>query len=264
MHEPVQNAVPDNQLLPEADGEWEEEQRLQAEKETLGLYLTGHPIQRFEAELQHLVSGRIAELSADAGVPATAGGRRRGQRKVVAAGLVIEARHRNTPRGRMGSVVLDDRSGRIEVTLFSEQYEEFRDQLSVDKVLVVSGGLSFDEYRGAYSIRADRVFELEQARETYAERLALCLDRRHVRGGDVELLQRLRETLEPFRGGRCGVLLEYRKSDAACRLRLGEEWRLRPSDALLKRLRDFLGAEAVKVIYGRAVPEAAEGQAAAG
>jgi DNA polymerase-3 subunit alpha len=264
MHEAVQATAPDAQLLPQADGEWEDEQRLQAEKETLGLYLTGHPIERFEGELKHLITGRIVDLSSDVLEVGNGGGRRRGPRKVVVAGLVMEAHHRNTPRGRMGSVLLDDRTGRMEVTLFSEQYEAFRDMLSVDKVLVVSGSLAFDEYRGGFSVRADRVLDLDQAREAYAERLLLRLDRRRVQGGDAELLQRLCGILEPFRGGRCATLLEYCSVSACCRLRLGEEWRLRPADSLLKRLRDLLGPQAVKVIYRRVTAEAPAGQVATG
>ena len=68
----------------------------------------------------------------------------------------------------MASLSLDDRTGRIEVTLFNEAYEQYRDVVAADKVLVVEGGLVFDEFRGAYSLRADRVVELERARAAHA------------------------------------------------------------------------------------------------
>ncbi len=264
MSEPAREAEPDTQLLPEADAEWEDEQRLQAEKETLGLYLTGHPIERFEAELKHLVSGRIGDLlseSADRGVQR---GGRRNARKVLVAGLVIESRHRNTQRGRMGSVVLDDRTGRMEVAVFNEQYEEFRDLLGVDRVLVVSGALVYDEYRDALSLRADGIFELEQARERYAERLALKLDLPRLGLRPGEAVEKLQSILEPFRGGNCSLSLQYCRKDASGVLRFGEQWRVRPTDELLKRLRAMLGADAVAVVYGRAAVEVPSGTAAVG
>ena len=255
MSEPARETKPDQQLLPEADAEWEDEQRLQAEKETLGLYLTGHPIERFEAELRHMVSGRLGDLlseSADRGVQR---GGRRNARKVLVAGLVIESRHRNTQRGRMGSVLLDDRTGRMEVAVFNEQYEEFRDMLGVDRVLVVSGALVYDEYRDALSLRADGIFELEQAREHYAERLNLRLDMRRLELEPREAVERLQSILEPFKGGSCNLSLQYCREDAVGVLRFGEDWRVRPADELLKRLRSMLGVDAVGVVYGRAAVE---------
>jgi len=267
MHEPEQATPLDAQLLPTADAEWEDEQRLQAEKETLGLYLTGHPIARFEEELGHMVTGRIGALLAESGDggggggPEGQGGYRRKARKVVVAGLVIESRHRNTPRGRMGSVMLDDRTGRMDVAVFSELYEQQRDLLSVDKILVVSGGLVYDDFRGGFSVRADQIFELEQAREAYAERLHIRLHTQAMT--ETNPVPHLKSILEPFLGGRCGILLQYRHAGAQGVLRFGEQWRVRPADALLKRLRDLLGEDAVRVVYGRG-GEAAQGQVASG
>jgi len=258
LHEPSAVAIPDIQHLPSAEKEWEDEQRLQGEKDTLGLYLTGHPIDRFEAELKHLVSGRIVDLLAEsvdsnsgaAGAAGAAAKRWRGVRKVVVAGLVMEARHRNSPRGPMGSVLLDDRSGRMEVTVFSELYTACRELLSVDKVLVVNGGLVYDDYRGSWALRAEQVIELEQARERSAERIHLRLNGAGRETPDT-LAARLRGLLEPFLGGRCTILLEYRRDDALGVLRFGPAWRVRPTDALLKGLRDLLGTDGVRVVYGR-------------
>ncbi len=264
MHEPEEVAPLDEQLLPRADAEWEDEQRLQAEKETLGLYLTGHPIERYEDELVHMVSGRIGSLLAES--TDNGGGQERGYRrkarKVVVAGLVMESRHRNTPRGRMGSVLLDDRTGRMEVAVFSELYEECRDLLSVDKVLVVSGSLVYDDYRGGFSVRADQLFEFEQAREAYAERLHIRLRSVALPPAAVDPVSHLKTLLEPFRGGRCGILMQYRRADALGLLRFGPAWQVRPADALIKRLRDLLGEGAVRVVYGRVGGESAPGQVA--
>jgi DNA polymerase-3 subunit alpha len=241
-------AGPDPQLAVRTWGEWAEEQRLQGEKETLGLYLTGHPINRVEAELDAMAVTRIGALLQSS--------RGQGDReKRTLAGLVVAVRHGKTQRGRMGSVLLDDRTGRIEVTCFSELYEEVRDILVADNILVVSGSLTYDDYRDGWSLRPDQVRTLEQARADMADHLTLVLDltaaRAHDRG--QALVGELRNLLGTFSGAGLPVQIEYRRPDARGRMVLGKEWRVRPSEELLARLRHLLGPEAVRVSYERGV-----------
>jgi DNA polymerase-3 subunit alpha len=248
MAENMDQGTPDLQVVPDDLDEWDDEIRLQGEKETLGLYLTGHPIDRYRAELGHLVSSRIADLSLD---DKAAGPRGRNAPSVTIAGLVVAVRHSRTPRGRMGSVVLDDRSGRIEAALFSETYEEYRELLASDQVLVLSGQLSYDEYRGGLSLRANKLSTFEQARERNAGWLQLGLDSVVWRQGPERLAGELEEALRPFLGGQCPLHIAYRRPGARARLMLGPEWRVTPRDELLKRLQRLLGAERVEVVYGR-------------
>jgi len=240
------------QLPLEESDEWSEKERLQGEKETLGLYLTGHPIDRYEAELASIVTARIGNLE---GIAETAkgGGRRKGGPRVVVAGLVLSIRQIQTQRGRMASLVLDDRSGRIEVTLFSDVFEDNRELLAVDKVLVVAGGLSFDDFRGGLNIRVDQVFDFEQVRETRARHLLLKCDYRQLdeKGlSAAEFCLVLQQILETYRGGACPVRMTYQCQDAKGSMDLGAEWHIHPTDELLFRLERLLGRENVKVVYG--------------
>jgi DNA polymerase-3 subunit alpha len=237
-----------SQVLPDNVAEWEDEQRLQGEKETLGLYLTGHPIDRYESELQQIVSSRIADLSLETS-PGEAAPRRRGV-PVVVAGLVVSASHRQTQRGRMGSLVLDDRSGRIEATLFNEVYEAHRDLLAADRILVVAGNLNHDEFRGGLSIRVDNLLSIEQARAHYASHLGLNLQ---LNGANpTGFRQELMQALTPFRGGATGICVHYRTGSAKGDILLGQDWRVNPTDELLRRLGRLLGSENIQVHYGRA------------
>ncbi|QVL51160.1 MAG: DNA polymerase III subunit alpha [Thiocapsa sp.] len=249
--EPVASPEPDPQLATEVRVDWEDEQRLAGEKETLGLYLTGHPIDRYESELQAMAVSRIAKLLE---TDRELGRRdRRDREKRSVAGLVVSVRHGKTPRGRMGSVVLDDRTGRIEITVFSELYEQLRHLLVPDQILQVSGALNFDEYRDSWSLRADDVRTFEQARASMADHLGLILDlsdpAAHADG--LVRLDALRAALAAFRDGDLPVRLRYRRPGAAGELVLGDAWRVEPADALLKRLRQLLGGDAVRVVYER-------------
>jgi DNA polymerase-3 subunit alpha len=244
----------------ETQEEWVEEQRLQGEMDTLGLYLTGHPIDRYEAELGSIVTARIAKLE---GAADNGGGRRGQKQRVVVAGLVTDMRQKVTQRGRMASLELDDRSGRIEATLFADAYEQHRELLAKNKVLVVVGNLGFDDFRGALSLRVDQVLEFEQAREAYARCLQLRLDAGLLAEKGLSpagFVTELKEVLGAYTGGPCGVRLAYSRGDAEGLLELGPEWRVKPTDELLRRLGRLLAPQRVEVIYGGArqpMPEAA-------
>ncbi|MGQ9660508.1 MAG: DNA polymerase III subunit alpha [Thermochromatium sp.] len=244
---------PDPQLACEILTDWDEEQRLQGEKETLGLYLTGHPIDRYEDELKAMGGVvRIARLQETECEP----GRRDRERRTV-VGLVIGVRHGKTQRGRMASVVLDDRTGRIEVTVFSELYEQVRHLLATDQILSVTGTLSCDDFRESWSLRADGVCLFEEARASAADHLRLTLDlsdpSAYARG--LERVEELRAALlahrDTARETSVPIRLIYRRAGAVGELSLGSGWRVRPCDALLKQLRHLLGAENVCVSYER-------------
>ncbi|MET0052456.1 MAG: DNA polymerase III subunit alpha [Candidatus Thiodiazotropha sp.] len=257
MGEPQPAETSHAQVIPDDVDEWEEEQRLLGEKETLGLYLTGHPIDRYADELPHVGCSRIGDLSLDGSPGNGPPQQRRRGIPVVVSGLVVSASHRQTQRGRMGTLVLDDRSGRIECTLFNEAYEQHRDLISADKILVVSGNLSYDEFRGGLSIRVDNLLTFEQARAHYA--VMLMIDTAHNGTvADHGIIDRLGQVLEPFRGGgTTSVRLHYCTELAQGDIQLGPEWRVNPSDELIRRLEQLFGAGSVRVGY-RNAPAASE------
>ena len=164
-----------------------------------------------------------------------------------------------TQRGRMGSVVLDDRTGRIEATVFSELYEQVRHRLVADQILSLTGALNFDEFRDAWSLRADSVRTFEEARALAADHLILTLDlsdpAAHARG--LERVEELRAVLlahrDTARETSLPIRLIYRRPGAVGELVLGKDWRVQPVDALLKQLRQLLGSESVRIFYERPV-----------
>ncbi len=268
MGDPEPEAVADLQVVPADSEEWDDELRLQGEKETLGLYLTGHPIDRYEPEFAGLGVSRIANLSLDNGT-GERGGRKRGSGpRVMVAGLAVMVNHRQTQRGRMANLLLDDRSGRIEATLFSETYETYRELLVGDRVLVVIGSLTYDEYRGGMSIRVDQVLDFEQARAVHANALQLqlrrsSLDERGLAAGD--LVRQLEQIIAVHQGGSCALRLCYQRADAQVVLNFADQWRVNPSDELLRQLERLLGPGQVRVKYGpRKAEQTAPARAASG
>ncbi|MEJ1354305.1 MAG: DNA polymerase III subunit alpha [Candidatus Sedimenticola sp. (ex Thyasira tokunagai)] len=241
----------DSQVIPAELEEWEDELRLQGEKETLGLYLTGHPIDRYIDEFPGLGITQIGNLSLESG-----GGegkyRRRSNQRVMVAGLALSVSHRQTSRGKMGTLELDDRSGRIEVTLFSDAYEAYQELLVSDRILVVVGNLNYDEYRGGLSVRVDQVVEFENARLASAGCIKLEADWHLLEDMNYtpSMFTREFESLcSPYRDGHCELQISYQGREASGTLVCGEAWRVSPRDELLRRLERFLGVDRVKVIY---------------
>jgi DNA polymerase-3 subunit alpha len=235
--------------------EWPARMRLAGERETLGLFLSGHPIERFESELQRLVSARLGDLASE---PQPAGGeapRWNGGRQVTVAGLVDELRKRN---GRT-SFVLDDCTGRMEVTLFDEQAQLYRDLLVRDALLLVEGNLRFDDFSNAWRVAGKRITLLESLREKQARRLVLRWPERE-RCESRQFISRLQAALATSRPGPCEVLVRYRGDAARCLVALGADWTIRPTSALMDELELLVGHDGVQLVYD--VPAGLHGTAA--
>jgi DNA polymerase III subunit alpha len=216
-------------------------ERLEGEKETLGLYLTGHPIEDYLDELRQICASDIAGLRA-----------RRGSQLV--AGLVVSLRVMRSRRGGdLCFVTIDDRSGRIEASVFGDVFETQRGKLVKDAILVLEGEVQPDDFTGALKLRVDHVHTIEEARQRFAGGLVVDL---RGSAGATDLPRRLRECLEPHRHARggCPVALLYqaRAQDgiqARGQILLGPDWRVRPSDDLLRRLRAEFGDGRVRLSY---------------
>ena len=216
--------------------EWPDKVWLDGERETLGLYLTGHPINQYLPELRHYVSGRLSEAHPT-----------ERDKTTTVAGLVIAARVLVTKRGnRMGIITIDDRSARLDITLFSEALERYENLLVQDKVLVVTGQVSFDDFSGGLKMSAREVMEIADARARYARGIRLSVEKTQITG---DFFQRFSEIMQPWRAGVCPVQVCYRKPGVQASLQLGTEWRVTPTDQLLDDLRMLLGKQSVDLMF---------------
>ncbi len=210
------------------------EERLRGEKETLGFYLSGHPLEDRMEELGELTHGRIRDLQPAEGD------------RVVIAGLVAGLREINNRRGeRMAFAGLEDPSGRVEVVLFAETYQGVRGWLRGDEPLaVVAGSAAPDEQTGGYKVTADRVLTLEEARVENARGLELAVAAPQLEG---DATQRLGELLQDY-PGQCPVWIDYRIPGRA-RARMHMPQPVRPEPDLIAALRGLLGQGAVHLRY---------------
>ena len=213
--------------------EWNFKDRLRGEKDTLGLYLTGHPIDEYEQEVRRFARQRILDLKPS-------------RDSQTIAGLVFDLRVMKNKRGdKVGFVTLDDRSARIEASLFAEAFQEAQALLQKDALLVVEGEVAVDDFSGGLRMRAKRVMSLEEARTGLLDSVRITLETaRH--GPDC--LQRMASLLKQYQGN-CAVSIDLQRPDASAELRLGDEWRVEPADELVQHLRDQLGKDCVSLNY---------------
>lgn len=212
---------------------WTDKERLSGEKDTLGLYLTGHPIDEYEQEIRQFARQKISQVQPS-------------RDTVNLAGLIIAIRVMRNKRGdKMGFLTLDDRSGRIEVALFSDAFAKAQNKLVKDNLIVIEGEVSHDDYSGAIKATARNVLELSEAREHYAKAIQLTLNANHF---NATTLPQLSQCLQTHTGS-LPVTVQYSNDNASAQLWLDQSHTLSPSDECIKALEKMAGKGKVQVLY---------------
>jgi DNA polymerase III subunit alpha len=152
---------------------------------------------------------------------------------------------KNKKGDKMGFITLDDRSGRIEASLFADAFASAQALLQTDALVVVEGEVSNDEFSGGLRLRAKRVMSLEEARTGLAESLRIRAPREALQG---DRLRWLGELFGKHKGA-CPLTLDYSGSEAKAVLQFGEQWRIDPADNLIQALRDQFGKDNVFLQY---------------
>ncbi len=219
---------------------WTRLQELQAERDTLGLYLTGHPVALQEEELARFTTCPIG--SVDVRMPAEGQGRRnRGGTPMVLAGLVQAVRR----RGNRGAyVALEDHTGRIEAALFDDAWALYADLLNKDEILVVEGRVAPDNFSGGFRMNGQKVMTLSEAKSRFAKGIQISL-----RGPADDICTSLQSTFIPYQNGSGRVWLNYSNSRARARLELGEEWTVKPCEELVAALDELELVSEARLVY---------------
>lgn len=234
VHEPESPPAQFPEIEPWPDALW-----LDGERQTLGLFLTGHPVAQYKKEFSLYAQDAIATLQVTKQVTKI-----KGQISCV-GGLVMGIRTLTTRRGsRLGIVTLDDGSGRLDVTLFSQALEQYESLIEKDKVFVFCGQLGIDEYNQAPKMTCKEVLTIEQARERFINSLHLTVDDTMCSPAFIAWLQ---DTLTPDAQGKCKIIIKYQRPDARISATLGQQWQVTVTDRLLTALNNRLGQENVQL-----------------
>ncbi|MGD8680718.1 MAG: DNA polymerase III subunit alpha [Lysobacterales bacterium] len=222
----------------EATRPWTRLQELQAERESLGLYLTGHPVQLQVQDIERFATCLLGNV--DARIPAEQKGNRRGT-PMLLAGLVQAIRRRGN---RGGFIAIEDHTGRMEVSLFDETWALYSSLLNKDEIIVVEGTVSTDDYSGGFRMNAQRIMTLAEAKSCYAKGIQISL-----RGPGKDICKALESTFAPYQDGSTRVWIDYSNARARARLELGEEWKLKACEELVAALGELEMVSDARLIF---------------
>ena len=203
---------------------------LMLEKSVMGYYLHRHPTDAFKSDLQSIVCTLPKNIVF------------RNNREVRILALISEIRYRNTQKGQMASVIVEDGVKQLNAVLFTKTLGENSEQLLVDEVVVITGKVNKD-FRDQWQVVVDKVEGVEQVQMKYAKYLRIGLNAKQ-QNKYHKLSQLLRE-----HSGKCPVIVEYRTESAYGRLPLKPEYSVAPTALLLESLEQLIGQGGCKVQY---------------
>jgi DNA polymerase III subunit alpha len=207
--------------------EFEKNELLRLEKETLGLYVSEHPLEAIKAQLRRKTDATLAELE-----------RRRDGEIVTVAGIVSALKQLTTKKGEpMVFMRLDDVLGSAEVVVFNSVYAASRELLLADAVLVVKARI--DHKEGETKLIALEVTAFEATPERKEVRLKL--DARRARAG---LIRELAAVVKDF-PGEAPVVLDLETSEGPRTFQFGSDYKVKPEPDFFAEVKALLGEAAV-------------------
>jgi len=226
---------------------WSEQEQLAFEKETLGLYWSGHPVDRYRKELKEFGAKTIAELSNTpiASEPAETwgpGGRKPIQADTSVGGVIAACRQLKTKKGdRMAVFTLEDSEGNVEVIAFPEAYQKSAALIESGTLVLVRGKLERDDETAR--VLAAEILPLDSVRERVAREVAI----RVKMPADRRIFEALGEVFSRHRGDR-RVSFEIEvpsttlpEKPLRVRADVSSQIRVRPSSTLISEVEQIVG-----------------------
>ena len=219
--------------------EWPMEDRLKAERDTLGFFLSGHPMDAWHREFAQLGVCALA----DAPKYWQERKDRRGEAQVVVAGLISQMRKRGD---NQAFVQIEDQHASLECAFFSEAYQENAALLSRDRIVLIEGSLREDSFNGGFSLRAKHCWDFTALLLQHGRGIQCQLDLCHP--DSWKSLERL---LSDYRPGQTPVQLQLKTATSEGRIRVPEHHAVRCETGLISKLRQMQGISEVSVSLGR-------------
>ena len=210
---------------------WSFMSRLDYEKETLGMYLTGHPSDPYLTEWSSFITP-IKDLTLFK------------SKRAKTCGLITELRRITTKNNKKLVIIkLENATISLDIVVFSEVMNAHESWITNGQVIVIEGELSQDQYTRGVKMSANNLLSIDSARERFGKYLLITLSPENSNS-----IAQLRALLSEH-PGECDVQLEYSNASVVKKMQLGEAWRVKPSMDLLSKLVELLPGSAVKMYY---------------
>ena len=215
---------------------WEENELLSFEKENLGLYLSGHPIDVHLDEIRKVAGTSLMDVNVDYG-----------KKSVTIAGLIIECRVKITKRGeKMMFITLDDQTARKELVVYQEQLDQFSELIQADQIVIIKATVSKNPHTEQMRIVVDSVYSLDGVRAELAARLRIELQQHKV---DANLIDQLQQVLVHDENAHCHVHLSLATDSASVDFVPNQSWLVKPTADMMKQLKRLCGHKNFQLEY---------------
>ena len=218
-----------------ADAEWTERERLQREKESLGFYITGHPLDRYLDELRRYANANTESVEQ---LPNNA--------EVTIGGVVAALRERplKDGSGRMAFVTFEDNRGQVEVIVFSKQYADAEAAIKSDEPLLVRGQIRIEGEGDSKvrKVRATEVSSIAAARRQLTRRVGVRVPSDAV---DGRLVAAMKAAFAQYAGPCEAELALVLPDQTEVVVLCGDRFRVTPSDDLIGKVERLVGRDSV-------------------
>ncbi len=209
--------------------DWDGKDKLAREKELLGFYISGHPLDEFRAELKAFSSHAISQLD-----------QLRNDQDVSICAMVSHVKiHYDRKNRPMAFITIENFTGSMEGLVFADTYAEYRDLLQVEKVVVLQGKLSMREEEEP-KLRVDRVIDLNEAWQKLSRAFFISFDLNNL---DENSLRRVNQVLRT-NPGQCQLYFQLKAEEKKSNY-LSKRYKVRPNPDMLHRLQELVGKENV-------------------
>ncbi|BAH83055.1 DNA polymerase III subunit alpha [Candidatus Ishikawella capsulata] len=231
-------AIESKHFYPKEVSVWPDHLRLQGERDTLGLYLTGHPINTYLEEIKFYNKGLwIKDINSHY----------EGNKIIVIVGLLTTIRSFLTKNNKKISMCyLEDHSGSLEVIIFSDILEIYQPLLKKDNILIINGKIQYDNFRKRQQIVAQKIMNLKEARKKYVRGISLWLTSSQVTN---RFLSTLKKYLSFHCGGSIPLYVYYKNTDAQIKFTFSKKWYISLNDSLIEDLKYLVGFNQVKLEF---------------
>jgi DNA polymerase-3 subunit alpha len=231
-----EDAPSETEKLPEIP-DWDEHVRLAAEKEILGFFITGHPLEKYRDKLQDLHALNTSDLAA---VKASTGK----DENICAAGLITNVRVLKSKRGEMyAQGTLEDMLGSVEMIVFPEAYRKLGDKVKLEVPVLVRGGLRVEEGVNP-KLTANEIIPIEDAKVPLPRSLRIRIPLEAASEATVDELHDLFRQ----RKGEARVLFDVERQGDFMVVMEAEGYNVLPDRNFLARVEELCGRGAVRVI----------------
>ena len=213
---------------------WDQQELLAYEKEALGFYFSDHPLIAFEKELTKLGIIKFNQATLE-------------KKSQKFAGCIVAIRLTRTKRGdKMAFVTLDDSIARQEIVIFSDLYQQNKELLKKDQLIVIEGDATKDNYTGGFKIKCNKIMNFINTVQELAHNVTIILN--PLINDAVTVSEKIKKIIMPHPGN-CPLILHYKKTDTLTKIKFGANWTVNPGKQLLTDLKKLSEIEHAYITY---------------